>query len=107
MFNVGTILTLTLATAVSYLVLFAGTLLAAALLIDTSVLKQTLQRPVDFTDYLTLACELPPVEKGSSIRGRSVPRPPGGPLSARRVAARRAGHRRRVPSATQPPATSR
>jgi hypothetical protein len=55
MFNLGTILTLTLATAVSYLVLFAGTLLAAALLIDTSVLKQTLQRPVDFTDYLTLA----------------------------------------------------
>jgi hypothetical protein len=55
MFNLGTILTLTLATAVSYLVLFAGTALAAALLIDTSVLKQTLQRPVDFTDYLTLA----------------------------------------------------
>src|SRR3954469_19321136 len=55
MFNVGTILTLTLATAVSYLVLFAGTVLAAALLIDTSVLEQTLQRPVDFTDYLTLA----------------------------------------------------
>ena len=55
MFNLGTILTLTLATAVSYLVLFAGTVLAAALLIDTSVLKQTLQRPVDLTDYLTLA----------------------------------------------------
>jgi hypothetical protein len=55
MFNLGTILTLTLATAVSYLVLFAGTVLAAVLLIDTSVLKQTLQRPVDFTDYLTLA----------------------------------------------------
>jgi hypothetical protein len=55
MFNLGTILTLTLATAVSYLVLFAGTVLAAALLIDTSVLEQTLQRPVDFTDYLTLA----------------------------------------------------
>src|SRR5919206_1766834 len=55
LFNLGTILTLTLATAVSYLVLFAGTALAAALLIDTSVLKQTLQRPVDFTDYLTLA----------------------------------------------------
>ena len=55
MFNLGTILTLTLATAVSYLVLFAGTALAAALLIDTSVLEQTLQRPVDFTDYLTLA----------------------------------------------------
>ena len=48
-------LTLTLATAVSYLVLFAGTVLAAALLIDTSVLEQTLQRPVDFTDYLILA----------------------------------------------------
>jgi hypothetical protein len=55
MFNLGTILTLTLATVVSYLVLFAGTALAAALLIDTSVLEQTLQRPVDVTDYLTLA----------------------------------------------------
>jgi hypothetical protein len=55
MFNLGTVLTLTLATAVSYLVLFAGTVLAGALLIDTSVLEQTLQRPVHFTDYLTLA----------------------------------------------------
>jgi hypothetical protein len=55
LFNLGTILTLALATAVSYLVLFAGTVLAAALLIDTSVLEQTLQRPVDPTDYLTLA----------------------------------------------------
>ena len=35
--------------------LFAGTVLAGALLIDTSVLEQTLQRPVNFTDYLTLA----------------------------------------------------
>jgi hypothetical protein len=55
LFNVGTILTLSLATAVAYVVLFAGTVLAAALLIDTSVLEQTLQRPVDVTDYLTLA----------------------------------------------------
>ena len=55
MFNLGTTLTLILATAVSYLVLFAATVLAAALLIDPSVLEQTLQRPVDFTDYLTLA----------------------------------------------------
>ncbi|HEY2522578.1 MAG TPA: hypothetical protein VGJ19_20880 [Streptosporangiaceae bacterium] len=55
LFNLGTLLTLTLATAVSYLVLFTGTLLVGALLIDTSVLKQTLQRPVNFTDYLTLA----------------------------------------------------
>ncbi|MFC4150054.1 hypothetical protein ACFO0M_27690 [Micromonospora mangrovi] len=55
LFNLGTTLTLTLATAVSYLVLFAGTVLVGALLIDTSVLQQTLQRPVDFTDYLTLA----------------------------------------------------
>ena len=55
MFNLGTILTLTLATAVSYVVLFIGTVLAAALLIDTSVLEQTLQRQVQFTDYLTLA----------------------------------------------------
>jgi hypothetical protein len=55
MFNWGTTLTLTLATAVSYVVLFAGTALAAALLIDTSVLEQTLQRPARGTDYLTLA----------------------------------------------------
>ncbi|GIH97433.1 DUF2267 domain-containing protein [Planobispora siamensis] len=55
MFNLGTILTLALAAAVSYLVLFAGTTLAAALLIDTSVLERKLQRPVDFTDYLMLA----------------------------------------------------
>jgi hypothetical protein len=40
---------------VSHVVLFVGTVLAAALLIDTSVLEQTLQRPVDVTDYLTLA----------------------------------------------------
>ena len=55
LFNLGTIFTLTLATTVSYVVLFAGTVLAAALLIDTSVLEQTLQRPVDLTDYLALA----------------------------------------------------
>jgi len=55
LFNLGTILTLTLATAVSYVVLFVGTVLVGALLIDTSVLQQTLQRPVGFTDYLTLA----------------------------------------------------
>jgi hypothetical protein len=55
LFNLGTVFTLTLATAVSYVVLFAGTAVAAVLLIDTSVLEQTLQRPVDFTDYLILA----------------------------------------------------
>ncbi|GIF52577.1 hypothetical protein DFJ67_0042 [Asanoa ferruginea] len=55
LFNLGTTLTLTLATAMSYLVLFAGTVLAAALLIDTSVLEQTLQRPVHIVDYLNLA----------------------------------------------------
>src|SRR4051794_14797112 len=55
LFNVGTVLTLTLAATVSYVVLFVGTVLAAALLIDTSVLQQTLQRPVAVTDYLTLA----------------------------------------------------
>jgi hypothetical protein len=36
-------------------VLFAETALAAALLIDTSVLEQTRQRPAHATDYLTLA----------------------------------------------------
>jgi hypothetical protein len=55
MFNWGTTLTLSLAAAVSYLVLFVGTALAAALLIDTSVLEETLQRPARATDYLTLA----------------------------------------------------
>ena len=55
LFNLGTVLTLTLATVASYLVLFAGTALAAALLIDAPVLEHTLQRPVDFTDYLKLA----------------------------------------------------
>lgn len=55
LFNLGTILTLALAAAVSYLVLFAGTALVAALLIDTSVLAENLQRPVDLTDYLKLA----------------------------------------------------
>ncbi|MET8090272.1 hypothetical protein [Micromonospora sp. NPDC005220] len=55
LFNLGTILTLTLATAVSYVVLFVGTALVGALLIDTSVLQQILQRPVNAGDYLTLA----------------------------------------------------
>ncbi|MEU8612507.1 hypothetical protein AB0C29_31405 [Actinoplanes sp. NPDC048791] len=54
-FNLGTVLTLALATTVSYVVLFIGTVLAAALLIDTSVLEQTLQRPARVVDYLTLA----------------------------------------------------
>ncbi|MET8281772.1 hypothetical protein [Micromonospora sp. NPDC005174] len=55
LFNLGTILTLTLATAVSYVVLFVGTVLVGALLIDTSVLEQVLQRPANASDYLTLA----------------------------------------------------
>jgi hypothetical protein len=54
LFNLGTLFTLGLAAVVSYAVLFAGTVLTAALLIDASVLEQTLQRPVGFTDYLTL-----------------------------------------------------
>ncbi|MEV1016804.1 hypothetical protein AB0I89_19585 [Micromonospora sp. NPDC049801] len=55
LFNLGTILTLSLATAVSYVVLFVGTVLVGALLIDTSVFEQVLQRPVHASDYLTLA----------------------------------------------------
>ncbi|MEV4347087.1 hypothetical protein AB0J83_21740 [Actinoplanes sp. NPDC049596] len=55
MFNWGTTLTLTLATLVSYVVLFAGTALAAALLIDTAVLQETLQKPIQATDYVALA----------------------------------------------------
>src|SRR4029453_17005547 len=55
LFHLGTGLTPALAPGVSYVVLFAGTVLAAALLIDTSVLEQSLQRPVGVTDYLTLA----------------------------------------------------
>ena len=55
MFNAGTVITLGLATAVCYLVLFVGTAAAAALLIDPSVLEQTLGRPVTVADYATLA----------------------------------------------------
>lgn len=55
LFNLGTVLTLSLATAVSYVVLFVGTALVGALLIDTSVFEQVLQRQVNAGDYLTLA----------------------------------------------------
>jgi hypothetical protein len=55
LFNAGTLVTLGLATMVSYLVLFVGTAAAAALLIDPSVLEQTLGRPAAVGDYATLA----------------------------------------------------
>lgn len=55
LFNAGTALTLGLATCVSYLVLFAGTVTAAALLIDPTVLSQSLGRPVGPADYAVLA----------------------------------------------------
>ena len=54
LFNLGTVLTLGLAAGVSYLVLFAGTATAAALLIDSSVLSQNLGRPVGPADYAVL-----------------------------------------------------
>jgi hypothetical protein len=70
----------------------AGTVLAAAL-IDTSVLEQTLQRPVDSTDYLTLAWIISSLATvggaiGSRLRGRE----------------NGAGRRLRPPSRTRPPA---
>ena len=55
LFNAGTLVTLGLATMASYLVLLVGTAAAAALLIDPSVLEQTLNRPVTVGDYATLA----------------------------------------------------
>ena len=55
LFNLGTVITLSLAAAVSYAVLFVGTLGAAALLIDASVLEQNIGHPVGLGDYLTLA----------------------------------------------------
>jgi hypothetical protein len=55
LFNLGTVTTLSLAAAVSYAVLFVGTLGAAALLIDASVLEQSIGHPVGLGDYLTLA----------------------------------------------------
>ncbi|WP_232344202.1 hypothetical protein [Actinoplanes awajinensis] len=55
LFNIGTVLTLCLATTVSYLVLFAGTAAAAWLLIPPSVLQQSLHPPIGIADYLTLA----------------------------------------------------
>jgi hypothetical protein len=55
LFNIGTVLTLCLATAVSYVVLFAGTAAAALLLIHPSVLAQSVTGRVGLRDYLTLA----------------------------------------------------
>jgi hypothetical protein len=55
LFNIGTVLTLALATAISYVVLFVGTAAAAWLLIRPSVLEQSLQPPIGLADYLTLA----------------------------------------------------
>jgi hypothetical protein len=55
LFNLGTVTTLGLAAAVSYVVLFVGTLGAAALLIDASVLEQSIGHPVGLGDYLALA----------------------------------------------------
>jgi hypothetical protein len=55
LFNIGTVLTLCLATTVSYVVLFAGTAAAAWLLIRPSVLAQSLQSPIGLANYLTLA----------------------------------------------------
>jgi hypothetical protein len=55
LFNLGTVITLSLAAAVSYAVLFLGTVGAAALLIDASVLEQNIGHPVGLRDYLTLA----------------------------------------------------
>jgi hypothetical protein len=55
LFNLGTVITLGLGAAVSYAVLFVGTLGSAALLIDASVLEQSIGHPVGLGDYLTLA----------------------------------------------------
>jgi hypothetical protein len=55
LFNLGTVITLGLAAAVSYAALFVGTAAVAALLIDASVLEQSLGHPVGPGDYLTLA----------------------------------------------------
>jgi hypothetical protein len=55
LFNIGTVATLVLAAAISYLVLLVGLTAVAALLIDISVLDQALGRPVGVVDYLTLA----------------------------------------------------
>jgi hypothetical protein len=55
LFNIGTVLTLCLATALSYVALFVGTAAAAWLLIRPSVLQHSLQAPIGLADYLTLA----------------------------------------------------
>jgi hypothetical protein len=55
LFNIGTVLTLGLATALSYVALFVGTAAAAWLLIRPSVLEQSLRPPIGLADYLTLA----------------------------------------------------
>ena len=105
LFNLGPIFTLTLATTVSYVVLFAGTALAAALLIDTSVLEQTLQRPVQVTDYLTLAWihQLPGHRRRSDRlrargRGRGASSRLRTPSRTRRLAGREGPVTGRTPS---------
>lgn len=55
LFNIGTVVTLALATMLLYVVSFVGTVGAAALLIDPSVLGQSLGRPVGLAEYATLA----------------------------------------------------
>jgi hypothetical protein len=55
LFNLGTALTLCLATAVSYAVLFAGTAAAALLLIRPSVLAVSVTGRIGLPEYLTLA----------------------------------------------------
>jgi hypothetical protein len=70
----------------------AGPVLAAAL-IDTSVLEQTLQRPVDSTEYLTLAWIISSLATvGGAIGSRLAGREYG------------AGRRLRPPSRTRRPA---
>lgn len=55
LFNIGTVVTLALATMLTYAVLFGATAVAAVLLIDPSVLGLALGRPAGPADYVTMA----------------------------------------------------
>jgi len=55
LYNAVTALTITTAVLISYVVLFILILLAAMIFVPSGYFQSTLQHPVDFGDYLTLA----------------------------------------------------
>ncbi|WP_338836785.1 hypothetical protein [Gordonia polyisoprenivorans] len=55
LYNIATVVTVAFSASVLYLGLFAATLLAAVIVIDSGFMAKTLGTPVDASDYLSLA----------------------------------------------------